>query len=537
MADDPWTILGIPRGADVAAIRHAYAARLKETRPDEDPEAFQRLVQAREAALAAARSRPPAARRPAPEEARPTREEPPRLDPEPAPVPVAVETAPDVLPAAAVLRRPDPAPPRPEEPARDAPILRRAPPAAPAGPVLRPWARPKPRIGDIARWLDEMRGAVLDRAAVVRWQVVLSELSEFALAGRRDLEGSVILALDGILDRAYPLQARSPGDVTLLTVARIATAAADEFGWMTSDRALHEALPPPRPRAFRTRLVELRHVLEIVDEDHPDRKDAQGFPLLSKPDLDSYFGDEAAHYASLLQKARQERDWIAHLDRMALFLGPFWAFQHRRPLLFCAGLLLYVAGALVEHALGRAGLNGPLTLPIALLPPALAHVYLGFYGYRERLKHLRGLARTADRRMLFAPDSRSASIAKSAKRRLWQALLLLAVLVPMVAQLAVSVPVDDIVAAVSRRIATTRSVGAHTLYNSPTRSLTVEGRLLDLKLHPGARPGLANWKTVDEFALGLMQAEAELIGSRHRDEYKLLVKNSPRRPRMRDPPD
>ena len=107
MADDPWTILGIPRGADVAAIRHAYAARLKETRPDEDPEAFQRLVQAREAALAAARSRPPAARRPAPEEARPTREEPPRLDPEPAPVPVVVETAPDVLPAAAVLRRPD----------------------------------------------------------------------------------------------------------------------------------------------------------------------------------------------------------------------------------------------------------------------------------------------------------------------------------------------------------------------------------------------------------------------------------------------
>ena len=47
----PWALLGIAPTADAAAIRRAYARKLKLTRPDEDPEGFQRLVQARDAAL------------------------------------------------------------------------------------------------------------------------------------------------------------------------------------------------------------------------------------------------------------------------------------------------------------------------------------------------------------------------------------------------------------------------------------------------------------------------------------------------------
>jgi hypothetical protein len=46
-----WALLGIAPTADVAAIRRAYAGKLKLTRPDEDAEAFQRLVRARDAAL------------------------------------------------------------------------------------------------------------------------------------------------------------------------------------------------------------------------------------------------------------------------------------------------------------------------------------------------------------------------------------------------------------------------------------------------------------------------------------------------------
>jgi hypothetical protein len=49
-----WTLLGIAPTADVREIKRAYARLLKQTRPDDDPEGFQRLREALEAALAQA---------------------------------------------------------------------------------------------------------------------------------------------------------------------------------------------------------------------------------------------------------------------------------------------------------------------------------------------------------------------------------------------------------------------------------------------------------------------------------------------------
>ena len=49
--NDPWSSLGIDPTDDISAIRKAYAAKLRSTRPDEDPVAFQFLVEARDSAL------------------------------------------------------------------------------------------------------------------------------------------------------------------------------------------------------------------------------------------------------------------------------------------------------------------------------------------------------------------------------------------------------------------------------------------------------------------------------------------------------
>ena len=39
----PWTLLGLSADADVRSIKRRYAQLLKDTRPDDDADAFQRL--------------------------------------------------------------------------------------------------------------------------------------------------------------------------------------------------------------------------------------------------------------------------------------------------------------------------------------------------------------------------------------------------------------------------------------------------------------------------------------------------------------
>lgn len=46
-----WTVLGLTADADTRSIKRQYAALLKQTRPDEDAEGFQRLRDAYEQAL------------------------------------------------------------------------------------------------------------------------------------------------------------------------------------------------------------------------------------------------------------------------------------------------------------------------------------------------------------------------------------------------------------------------------------------------------------------------------------------------------
>lgn len=60
MMNDVWTLLGIEATDEVRAIKRAYAKRLKETRPADDPEGFQQLRWAYETARQAAENAEPA---------------------------------------------------------------------------------------------------------------------------------------------------------------------------------------------------------------------------------------------------------------------------------------------------------------------------------------------------------------------------------------------------------------------------------------------------------------------------------------------
>ena len=46
----PWIELGLSGPSDLETVKHAYARRLKEVHPEEDPEGFQRLHRAYTAA-------------------------------------------------------------------------------------------------------------------------------------------------------------------------------------------------------------------------------------------------------------------------------------------------------------------------------------------------------------------------------------------------------------------------------------------------------------------------------------------------------
>ncbi|WP_194867951.1 J domain-containing protein [Pseudoalteromonas sp. PPB1] len=58
MTENPWEVLGIDPSADKKAIKRAYTSKLKLCKPDEDPEGFQQLRAAYDAALAHLEAQP-----------------------------------------------------------------------------------------------------------------------------------------------------------------------------------------------------------------------------------------------------------------------------------------------------------------------------------------------------------------------------------------------------------------------------------------------------------------------------------------------
>jgi len=332
-SDYLWKQLGVAPTTDEGAIRRAYARRLREVRPDDDPEGFQRLVEARDLALrlarrdagrethrsertvelaAAAQGLAQAAEggiRPAPR----------RIDP-----PGAVESRPDGRDRTTVLELLDA-------------VLRES---SDAGAHLWLTGRAVPRGPSEARWQDIVeriaRLSILDRSAIQ--PDLIRRLSRYATDPPSEFRDWQVL-------RGYPTD-RPPefGDWPPATwpFFDLVSKLDAEFGWRKQDRIVHDVLSRGEADRFIS-LLAWAHDLTDAGQHDSTAHEAGHLPRVAAIDLCAFY--DGGRDGVGLNAYRMMRDnpdlWRASDGATDLFF-PLWSLRDGRYLTAIQGLLGWV---------------------------------------------------------------------------------------------------------------------------------------------------------------------------------------------------
>jgi hypothetical protein len=337
----PWALLGIAPTTDAAAIRRAYARELKLTRPDEDPEGFQRLVQARDAALKRA------AERSWEEETEPEAEDDPLL-------------AADIIGDASVD-----APSLTMEPAEsDSPIIIREmggpnTPAASAPPIPRIVVTDEEgetatashtgfsleaseRHWTLARELASQARHLLASAGAADTE--LARLIEICATLPRGPRQEVEAALIEAAGRDLRLPNGGFNRISVERVRAIFSHGEPVFGWLRDDRLIHTILGPRDAAAFCL-------IGQEEDDWRGDRR-----PRLPDSDARILFTG-TRKYMRVYERFRRRGRPAWRFDFFAFPVPPLWAYYYRQTALAFAMLAVFTtAGVLMmdENTLSAA---------------------------------------------------------------------------------------------------------------------------------------------------------------------------------------
>lgn len=337
----PWALLGIAPTADAAAIRRAYARKLKLTRPDEDPEGFQGLVQARDAALdEAVAITDGSCAEEEEEEAEPEQEAAPLL--------LAAQRGDEARrdpPPDAELAEADPAPIVIREVGEpDSALVSSAPiprivvtdedvtPASNRGFSLEASAHHRARARQIATQVRRLlSGSNEPDAELAR---LIGESATLPRGPRREVEAALIEAAG----RDLRLPNGRFNHVSVEQVRAIFTHGETAFGWLRDDKLIHTILGPRDAAAFCL----------IGQEEDDWRSDRR--PRIPDSDARVLFA-KTRRLMRAYERFRRRGRPAWHFDIFAFPVPPLWAYYyHRTGLAFATMGILTAAGVLMLDA-------------------------------------------------------------------------------------------------------------------------------------------------------------------------------------------